>query len=90
MRILLSRLVDLDIKKKAEERAALKGEHVSAEFGRQVRSYVLHPYQMVKDHRSDFQTADAQSVLDGDLDDLLKAFLSSQVESASVSAETGK
>ena len=90
MRILLSRLVDLDIKKKAEERAALKGEHVSAEFGRQVRSYVLHPYQMVKDHRSDFQTADAQNVLDGDLDDLLKAFLSSQVESASVSAETGK
>ena len=50
MRILLSRLVDLDMQKKAEERAKLKGEHVSAEFGRQVRSYVQHPYQMVKDH----------------------------------------
>lgn len=84
MKILHSRLVDLDMQKKAEERAALKGEHVSAEFGRQVRSYVQHPYQMVKDHRTDFQTPDAQGVLDGDLDDLLKSYLSSQMESASV------
>ena len=63
MKILLSRLVDLDMQKKAEERAILKGEHVSAEFGRQVRSYVQHPYQMVKDHRTDYQTGDAHSVL---------------------------
>lgn len=84
MKILHSRLVDLDMQKKAEERAALKGEHISAEFGRQVRSYVQHPYQMVKDHRTDFQTPDAQGVLDGDLDDLLKSYLSSQMESASV------
>ncbi|MBH62985.1 MAG: peptide chain release factor 2 [Alphaproteobacteria bacterium] len=89
MRILLSRLVDLDMQQKAEERAALKGEHVSAEFGRQVRSYVQHPYQMVKDHRTDFQTGDAQAVLDGDLDDILKSYLSSQVESASASSEVG-
>ena len=82
MRILLSRLVDLDMQKKAEERAKLKGEHVSAEFGRQVRSYVQHPYQMVKDHRTDFQTTDAQAVLDGDLDELLKSYLTSQMESA--------
>jgi peptide chain release factor 2 len=88
MRILLSRLVDLDIKAKAEERAKLKGEHVSAEFGRQVRSYVQHPYQMVKDHRTDFQTGDAQAVLDGDLDDLLKSYLSSKVESASASVDS--
>ncbi|HJP28089.1 MAG TPA: peptide chain release factor 2 [Dehalococcoidia bacterium] len=88
MRILLSRLVDLDMQKKAEERAALKGEHVSAEFGRQVRSYVQHPYQMVKDHRTDYQTGDAQAVLDGDLDDLLKSYLSSQMESASSSTES--
>jgi peptide chain release factor 2 len=78
----------LDIKAKAEERAKIKGEHVSAEFGRQVRSYVQHPYQMVKDHRTDFQTGDAQSVLDGDIDDLLKSYLSSQIESASTSAES--
>ena len=89
MRILLSRLVDLDMQQKAEERAALKGEHVSAEFGRQVRSYVQHPYQMVKDHRTDFQTGDAQAVLDGDLDDILKSYLSSQLESASASSEVG-
>lgn len=85
MRILLARLVDLDMHKKAEERAKLKGEHVSAEFGRQVRSYVQHPYQMVKDHRTDFQTGDAPAVLDGDLDDLLKSYLTSQMESASAS-----
>ncbi len=89
MGILLSRLVDLDMQQKAEERAALKGEHVSAEFGRQVRSYVQHPYQMVKDHRTDFQTGDAQAVLDGDLDELLKSYLSSQVESVSASSGAG-
>jgi peptide chain release factor 2 len=89
MKILLSRLVDLDMKQKAEERAKLKGEHVSAEFGRQVRSYVQHPYQMVKDHRTDYQTADAQAVLDGDIDELLKSYLSSQMESASASSGSG-
>ncbi len=88
MRILLARLVDLDMQKKAKERAALKGEHVSAEFGRQVRSYVQHPYQMVKDHRTDYQTGDAQAVLDGDLDELLKSYLRSQVESVSSSGES--
>lgn len=86
MKILLSRLVDLDMQKKAKERARLKGEHVSAEFGRQVRSYVHHPYQMVKDHRTDFQTSDARAVLDGDLDDLLKSYLSSQIASTTASA----
>jgi len=89
MKILLSRLVDLDMQKKAEERAKLKGEHVSAEFGRQVRSYVQHPYQMVKDHRTDYQTADAQAVLDGEIDELLKSYLSSQMESASASPGSG-
>ena len=89
MKILLSRLVDLDMQKKAEERAILKGEHVSAEFGRQVRSYVQHPYQMVKDHRTDYQTGDAHSVLEGEIDELLKSYLSSQMESASASSDPG-
>jgi peptide chain release factor 2 len=88
MKILLSRLVDLDLQQKAEERAKLKGEHISAEFGRQVRSYVQHPYQMVKDHRTDYQTGDAQAVLDGDLDELLKSYLSSQMEAASASTDS--
>ncbi len=86
MRILHARLVDLEMQRRAEERAKLKGEHVSAEFGRQVRSYVLHPYQMVKDHRSDFQTGDAQAVLEGDIGALPKANLTAQVgEPASIS-----
>ena len=87
MKILLARLVDRDMKIKAEERAKLKGEHIAAEFGRQVRSYVQHPYQMVKDHRTGYQTGDAQAVLDGDLDDLLKSYLSSQMESASTASK---
>ncbi len=87
MRILHARLVDLEMQRRAEERAKLKGEHVSAEFGRQVRSYVLHPYQMVKDHRSDFQTADAEAVLEGEIGDLLKANLTSQVSEAASIAD---
>ncbi len=79
MRILHARLVDMEMQRRAEEQAKLRGEHVSPEWGRQVRSYVLHPYQMVKDHRTDYQTTAAQEVLDGDLDDLLKAYLTSQM-----------
>jgi peptide chain release factor 2 len=87
MRILLARLVDMEMQKRAEARAKLKGEHVSAEFGRQIRNYVLHPYQMVKDERSKFQVSDAQQVLDGDLDDLLKASLAAQVGEAAPPGE---
>ena len=86
MRILHSRLVDLEMRRRADAREELKGAHVAAEFGRQVRSYVLHPYQMVNDHRSDFKTGDAQGVLEGDIDELLRASLTSQVgEPASAS-----
>ncbi len=79
MKILQARLNDLEKKRRAEEQAKSKGAHVSAEFGRQVRSYVLHPYQMVKDHRTDYEVSDARGVLEGDLDGFLKAFLSSTV-----------
>jgi peptide chain release factor 2 len=87
MRILHARLVDLDMQRRAEERAKLKGEHVSAEFGRQVRSYVLHPYQMVKDHRTGHETGNAQAVLDGEVDEFLKANLASQVGEAGAVAD---
>ena len=53
----------------------LRGEYTKAEWGSQIRSYVLHPYQMVKDHRTDFQVGSAQSVLDGDLDGFMEDHL---------------
>lgn len=75
MRILRARLLELRHAEKEEERAVLRGEYTKAEWGSQIRSYVLHPYQMVKDHRSDFQVGNAQSVLDGDLDGFMEDYL---------------
>ena len=65
MRILTARLVEREMKLRSEEVAKLKGEHISAEWGNQIRSYVLHPYKMVKDHRTSHETSDAEGVLDG-------------------------
>ncbi len=79
MKVLRARLMELEMKRRAEEQARLKGEHVSAEWGSQIRSYVLHPYRMVKDHRSGYETSDTAAVLDGDLNPLLEAFLLSRV-----------
>ncbi len=76
MRILRSRLLEKELARQAEEKARIKGKHVSAGWGNQIRSYVLHPYKMVKDHRSDYQTGDPEMVLDGDLDGLTKAYFS--------------
>ena len=73
MRILLSRLAELDRQKRADELAEIKGDHVSAEWGNQIRSYVLHPYKMVKDHRTGHETSDAERVLDGDLDGFIRS-----------------
>lgn len=78
MRILRARLIELKHAEKEEERAVLRGEYTKAEWGSQIRSYVLHPYQMVKDHRTDFQVGSAQSVLDGELDDFMEDYLKSQ------------
>lgn len=75
MRILRGRLIELKHAQREEERAVLRGEYTKAEWGSQIRSYVLHPYQMVKDHRTDFQVGNAQSVLDGDLDPFMEDFL---------------
>lgn len=79
MRILTARLVERELQKKAEEMAKLKGAHISPEWGNQIRSYVLQPYQMVKDHRTNYDTSDADAVLDGDIDGFIKAYLTSTV-----------
>ena len=73
--LLKAHLLQLRLEERAKEMAELRGERVSAEWGSQIRSYVLHPYRMVKDHRSQHQTSDANAVLDGDIDGFLKAFL---------------
>jgi peptide chain release factor 2 len=75
MRILQSRLLELELVKRAEERAQIKGKHITAEWGNQIRSYVLHPYKMVKDHRTDYQTSNTEAVLDGDLNGFIRAYL---------------
>ncbi len=77
LKILQARLLKLELAARAEERAKLKGEHVAAGWGNQIRSYVLHPYKMVKDHRTSYQTSDAGVVLDGGLDDFITAYLRS-------------
>jgi len=79
LKILQARLLVLELAERAEERAKLKGKRVTAGWGNQIRSYVLHPYKMVKDHRTDYQTSDADAVLDGELDGFITAYLRSNM-----------
>ncbi len=79
MRILTARLIEREMALKAQEMDRLKGEHVSAEWGNQIRSYVLHPYRMVKDHRTDYETSNTDGVLDGEIDELIAHYLKSTV-----------
>lgn len=75
LRILKSRLYDLELKKRQEKQAELEGQKRKIEWGSQIRSYTLHPYKLVKDVRTGFEATDAQGVLDGDLNDFMKAYL---------------
>jgi peptide chain release factor 2 len=79
MKILKSQLFDLERRKQEAEIAALKGEDVDAGWGNQIRSYVLHPYKMVKDHRTNYEIGNAQAVLDGKLDAFMEAYLRMRV-----------
>ena len=79
MRILYSRILEGELEKQAEERAKLKGKRIEAGWGNQIRSYVLHPYKMVKDHRTDYETSNTEAVLNGELDGFITAYLRSIV-----------
>jgi peptide chain release factor 2 len=76
-KILRARLLELELEKREEEKAKLKGKRIEAGWGNQIRSYVLHPYHMVKDHRTDYETGNTEAVLDGELDGFIDAYLRS-------------
>jgi peptide chain release factor 2 len=79
MKILRARLLERKMREEADERARLKGEHSAAGFGNRIRSYVLHPYTQVTDHRTDVSIGDTQAVLDGEIDPFIEAYLQQQV-----------
>ena len=79
LRILRARLYEMEQAKVEEERARLRGEHVAAGWGNQIRSYVLHPYNMVKDHRTNYETSNTGAVLDGDIQPFVESYLKSQM-----------
>lgn len=75
LRLLKSQLYEIELQKRREKQAELEGKKLKIEWGSQIRSYVLHPYKMVKDNRTDYETSDAQGVLDGDIDGFIKSYL---------------
>jgi peptide chain release factor 2 len=75
MRVLRGKLLERELQRQREERSKLKGEYRSAEFGSQMRTYYLHPYTLVKDHRTEHETSNVQAVLDGDLDPFMESYL---------------
>ena len=79
MRVLRSRLLEIKEEQQVATLAELRGEYTKAEWGSQIRSYVLHPYQMVKDHRTDYEVGNAQGVLNGDIDGFIEAYLRSNL-----------
>ena len=83
LRVLRARLLDVQRQKQEDEIAKLKGDHVKNEWGSQIRSYVLHPYQMVKDHRTGHESGNTAAVLDGDLDGFIEAYLHAGLETPS-------
>ena len=80
MRVLRGKLAEMQREAQDQQLADLRGEYVKAEWGSQIRSYVLHPYQLVKDHRTEFEVGNTQAVLDGELDEFMEAFLRYQPE----------
>jgi peptide chain release factor 2 len=79
LKVLRARLLDLKQQQQAEAIDEIRGDYIKAEWGSQIRSYVLHPYQMVKDHRTDYEVGNASGVLDGDLDGFIESYLRSTI-----------
>jgi peptide chain release factor 2 len=79
LRVLYARLLELEIEKREAEQAKIKGKRIDAGWGNQIRSYVLHPYKMVKDHRTEYETSNTAAVLDGEIDEFVNAYLRSKV-----------
>ncbi len=79
MKILKAKLFQIRLQERQQEKSDLRGEYQSADWGNQIRSYVLQPYQLVKDHRTDYETSDTRGVLDGDLEGFMEAYLKEQV-----------
>lgn len=89
MKILKSRLYDLEMKKRRERLDAVEAGKMDIAFGSQIRSYVIHPYRMVKDHRTKHETGNVDRVLDGDIDDFIKATLIAQARGTLGKAAAG-
>jgi len=86
LRVLRSRLLEIKEEQQVATLAELRGEYIKAEWGSQIRSYVLHPYQMVKDHRTEYEVGNAQGVLNGDIDGFIVAYLRSSLPNGKYSS----
>ncbi len=88
LKILKAKLHQKYLAEQAEKKQELRGEYSGAEWGNQIRSYVLHPYKMVKDHRTDYESPDPDKVLDGELDSFIEAYLRKVLEDSDRFAES--
>jgi len=90
MRVLKSKLHQIELQRRKDQRKELRGDYQSAEWGNQIRSYVLHPYKLVKDHRTNYETTDAEGVLEGNLEPFMEANLRKQLNETDRWAEANQ